>query len=364
MLRCLAFAACLFLAAGGPAATDRAPFGIAASDAELSGPAVLDLTIRAHVAVEAVLDGEELRAANREAGIPEDTPPTLRLWSADLMDHFGQHQVERIETDPEPTEVWIDPEHGNRVLYFDLTDRLAAGTTLTVTRRYRLRIAAYVPEVDAGAVPDAYDPADPQFVLYTKSEPFLELTDDITSAAAAAVAETTHPVDQARAIFEWVRGHMTYEYPPPGGRGALVALERARGDCGQYADLFIALCRSRSIPARFAGGFNIGRSAGGTTGTIGSHAWAEMLLPDGRWLPVDPTGEASRYFLRKDDPRHITATVGRNILLPHVPDWATWQSSEVEKGRTPFMQWVTEHRSGSRGRLTMERRAEFSDVRD
>jgi len=97
------------------------------------------------------------------------------------------------------------------------------------------------------------------------------------------------------------------------------SLARRRGDCGQYADLFIAMCRSAGVPARFVGGFAIDDSKTGRAPVVGSHAGRSSLPGDGSWVPVDPTGDEEGYFGRCKVNTHITASVGRNIPLPNVP---------------------------------------------
>lgn len=52
-------------------------------------------------------------------------------------------------------------------------------------------------------------------------------------------------------------------------------LENNGGDCGDLAQIFINLMRSKGVPARFV--------------VTRGHAWAEFYLEKYGWLPVDPT---------------------------------------------------------------------------
>jgi transglutaminase-like putative cysteine protease len=222
-------------------------------------------------------------------------------------------------------------------------------------RVYRMTLHIFDPPTTSTG-PVTYDPWDPEVLFYTKSEPFHELTPAIRRAALEAIGDAQDPVVQARRIFRWTRRHMEYVYPPPGGRGAIVALREGKGDCGQYADLFIALCRAVGIPARFAGGFALGEPTPDAPPAVGSHAWAEFRLPDGRWLPADPTHDEERHFAHLLRIRNLTASVGRNLPLPHAPSWASYRFSDVENGRTEFMQTVTELSSGVHTRVRIQRR--------
>ena len=70
---------------------------------------------------------------------------------------------------------------------------------------------------------------------------------------------------------------------------ATYCLEQGHGECTEYAALFVGLCRAAGVPARAVTGFR-GSKANDW------HAWAEFMLPDGRWIPVDPTqGEHNLY---------------------------------------------------------------------
>jgi transglutaminase-like putative cysteine protease len=311
---------------------------------------VLDIVVSARI--DDVLSGSELAVSNREAGIPEDTPPTLMVWSADLQDHFGQ-RVRLTKCLPAPLRTFIEGENANRLLMWDLSRELKPGTTLTLHRQYEITNSCFDPRVTTESLLTPYRPDDPMVAFYTKSEPYTEINDDISSAARKAVGSESNPVEKARLVFRFVRQHMQYEYPPPGGRGATIAMELGKGDCGQYADLFVAMCRSVGVPARFAGGF--GLALGGPDDaqtTVGSHAWAEFMLPDGRWLPADPTGAEDTCFGKILDVTHLTAAVGRNIALPGAPEWANAKCCDMDRGRTPFMQAYTEIMTGVRGNIS------------
>jgi len=64
-------------------------------------------------------------------------------------------------------------------------------------------------------------------------------------------------------------------------RGAALSLSRGKGDCGEYAFIFVALCHAAGIPARPV--FGLITAPWFRT----PHAWAEAWDGTG-WLPVDP----------------------------------------------------------------------------
>lgn len=64
--------------------------------------------------------------------------------------------------------------------------------------------------------------------------------------------------------------------------GADQALLLGRGDCDEFTDLFITLCRTREIPCRRLTGYFV------KEGTEPEpHAWGELLSPTKGWIPVD-----------------------------------------------------------------------------
>jgi transglutaminase-like putative cysteine protease len=82
-------------------------------------------------------------------------------------------------------------------------------------------------------------------------------------------------------------------------------LERRRGVCQDFANLTIALCRSRGIPARYVSGyFYNGRTE--EHEIEASHAWFEVYVPGYGWKGWDPTHD------RPADPRYIKLAVGRD----------------------------------------------------
>ncbi len=346
------------LECGGSALTSRGPQQPRPGDALTTdtpvSPRSLIVEIVVEGTVEEVLSGDALRARNRELGIPEDTSPTLLFWASDLRNHLGQQNVRRLDCDPPPALEQAESENGNTILFWDFSNQMSPGSSFTLRRVYALTLSPFEPPV---ALPGdlEYDRAAYDYERYTRSEPFVELTPEIRRAAEEAVGGAKTPLERAHRIFGWVRRHMTYVYPPPGGRGSTVALREGKGDCGQYAVLFAALCRTFGIPARMAAGFSLGDSSDGTPPTVGSHAWAEFMLPDGRWVPADPTGDEEHHFARLLSNRHITASVGLNIPLPRVPAWAKYSFSDVEGGRTEFMQSLTELCTGAKVKTTITR---------
>lgn len=66
-------------------------------------------------------------------------------------------------------------------------------------------------------------------------------------------------------------------------------LDLKAGVCQDFAHLMLACLRSVGVPARYVSGYLFVEEGSGMQGEQGSHAWVEAMLPDGRWLGLDPT---------------------------------------------------------------------------
>ncbi|MFZ4506397.1 MAG: transglutaminase family protein [Fimbriimonas sp.] len=79
------------------------------------------------------------------------------------------------------------------------------------------------------------------------------------------------------------------------------------GVCQDFAHLMIGCCRAVGVPARYVSGYLfVNRNEVGLRGDHATHAWIEALLPNGRWLGIDPTNR----LLAND--RYIKIHVGRD----------------------------------------------------
>ena len=139
-------------------------------------------------------------------------------------------------------------------------------------------------------------PAEEEPGRWLQAGPLFEYTDEVFGRLApefpGGASEQT-----ARAIFDWVRGHLQDGGYDGTDRGALHALTQRKGDCTEYATLFVALCRRAGIPARAMGGYVVGQNA--VLDPESFHNWAEFLV-EGRWRLADPhagtfQGQADRH---------------------------------------------------------------------
>jgi hypothetical protein len=119
---------------------------------------------------------------------------------------------------------------------------------------------------------------------FMQPEPLIE-SDDPAIRQRAAALKAGKSLLTAEKISNWVAGHIDYTGYVGRNRGAAYALKQRRGDCTEYAFLFVALCRANGIPARPVAGFVCTHSTVVDFGDY--HNWAQFYL-DGRWHIADP----------------------------------------------------------------------------
>lgn len=154
---------------------------------------------------------------------------------------------------------------GNEILTFDFAK-------LPPFAEREVRIEATIGAPSPAIAPD------------TPSKAFLE---------AAPYIEANHPDIKKQAatlrspkrIFAWVNGNLKSTGPSGRAKGAFYALKNKRGDCTEYACLFVALCRAAGIPARVMSGYVCDKDM--VIAPQAYHNWAEFY--DGsRWVTADP----------------------------------------------------------------------------
>jgi transglutaminase-like putative cysteine protease len=96
----------------------------------------------------------------------------------------------------------------------------------------------------------------------------------------------------AKALFIWLKTNTHYQVHPgsEGVQPAAVTLQSKGGDCDDLSFLYISLCRSLGIPARFVRGYLLTLFQNGTAVAI-AHAWSEVYVGESLgnlgWVPVE-----------------------------------------------------------------------------
>lgn len=170
-----------------------------------------------------------------------------------------------------PFQIITDPS-GNQVLHFEF-ENLAPYATRIITIKANLQVSASANPI--GAEPQAVD---------LSPERYIESDHPAIRRAAAALRQTD-AIETIKAIFDRVARTVRYSGYAAEDRGALYALEHKKGDCTEYMDLFVALCRANGLPARRMGGYISPEN--GVIKARDYHNWGEFY-EDGTWQIADP----------------------------------------------------------------------------
>ncbi|MBN2293558.1 MAG: transglutaminase domain-containing protein [Pirellulales bacterium] len=173
---------------------------------------------------------------------------------------------------------------------------------------------------------------DARYRLYTRSENKSPTSHaSIKSLVRQIKPADNSPLQIARAYYDWIIDNVKYEKMNSFG-GAVTCLKDRCGECGDFSALFVALCRASGIPARPVVGYWADKSNDW-------HCWAQFMLPNGRWLPVDcQIGSNGVYarrmnFGRTDNRRValcktfdvcLTRTAGKNRVADYLQNGRWW----------------------------------------
>lgn len=127
---------------------------------------------------------------------------------------------------------------------------------------------------------------------YLGAEKYLEVnSQELIHVASKLLGK--NDLETVKNTYKYVKNHIRYTGVNANDNGALYAYNSKIGDCTEYSDLFITLCRINKIPARFIEGCT-------TIGKYNLYAWAEAYISGYGWLSFDPTWGDHDIFTRFD----------------------------------------------------------------
>ena len=164
--------------------------------------------------------------------------------------------------------------------------------------------------------------ADPVVLdTYLRDEEFLEKHAPRVARAARELAPTgAEGLELLRALFKGSLLELENQGFIKAERGANRALKMGGGDCTDYTDVLVALCRGRGLPARHVRGMLARPFSAGDTP---KHSWVEVHLPLRGWVRLDPffteNGHASFEELTNE---YISVSYDRNEEVENF--WRYW----------------------------------------
>lgn len=128
---------------------------------------------------------------------------------------------------------------------------------------------------------------------------------------ATTVLEPDRPLGEALvALVGAIHDDFTYRSGVTSVSTTLPELLEGRvGVCQDFAHLAVGCLRAAGLPARYVSGYLETLPPPGRPklqGVDASHAWADVLVPGGTWLGLDPTND------QPTDGRYVVTAVGRD----------------------------------------------------
>jgi transglutaminase-like putative cysteine protease len=201
------------------------------------------------------------------------------------------HALE-IAPAPAGTSQSLDPD-GNlvTVVWFE-----GIATELSVRSRFEVLTGRTNPY---GFLPEPANwPAPYSLPLARRLSPWLtqaEPGDAVRGLADSLRADTRDAFEFVQVLNQWLHREIAREIREHGAaQSPDETLRLRRGACRDLAVLFIAVCRSQGLAARFVSGYQKARDpavppSDGSAVRRYMHAWPEVYLPGGGWRGFDPT---------------------------------------------------------------------------
>lgn len=220
---------------------------------------------------------------NYSTNAANDVVATIFLLD-NRSDHLSQQILsEQIKVDGALVSPEISSTGDNRIAQISLsTIDPDESKTITVTQTVR------VDQVEPIDVSSVQGDIPPGLLTYTEPIAYLWESDNevIKEKALELTAGQTNFYCKAKQIFNFVKDYLIYQEMVE-EHGAVWAYNNRRGDCTEFTNLFIALCRAAGIPAKFVSGY--GYKPGDEDLERMEHAFALIYLPNVGWVPVDLT---------------------------------------------------------------------------
>lgn len=227
----------------------------------------------------------------------------------------GRQETEVVNLTPNPLGLRTDKDGNYLAKYFLWPQQEIEIVLAGAAKTYNREIG-----INQGAPPGHLDP---YLTSLLQPQPFWEVKDpQITQIAAGLASSNKTSVENAKQIYDYVVSTLSYN-PNKGFDNRLGASQVLKTPtdavCGEFADLFVALCRAAGIPARELEGYAATNDTDRPISSDVLHAWAEFYDGNLGWVAVDPTwGNTAKtdFFTHLDSTRLVLATHGESSNSP------------------------------------------------
>jgi transglutaminase-like putative cysteine protease len=126
---------------------------------------------------------------------------------------------------------------------------------------------------------------------YTQATEKIDINDDIRNQAIELASGEDDLYVVVFKLADWVNSNIAYNLSTATSEASLPSswvLKNRYGVCDELSNLFISMCRSLGIPARFISGIAYTDDPQ-FDNAWGPHGWVEVYFPEYGWIPFDPT---------------------------------------------------------------------------
>lgn len=248
---------------------------------------------------------------------PSENVEALDVWCPVIPDTPHQRVLDLDVHAEHPFELTREAEFGNLVLHSRY-----ANPGVDAEFEIRYMVERQTPPGLTADVSRARPLATPELFARTLApERHVDVDERTRTLANEIAAGETNALEQARRFFNHVTGTMTYDAHQQSYVGSTEhALTCSVGNCNDIHALFVSLCRSAGIPARFVLGQALEAPEPGAEDceVCGYHCWAEFFVTGLGWLSADASC-ATKYgthgLFGNLEANHIAWSTGRDLLL-------------------------------------------------
>jgi len=198
------------------------------------------------------------------------------VFTSTIPDNYSLRQkVVEINYSPEPSRVFYDGKNKYAEFVIQNPDQ---DQTISISSQIIVYDFDLLAALEIGANQDK------DIGQYLEQEKYIEVNNLVIAENNIVSILTEDPVDKIKIIYDYVMDSLYYDSYNPESVGAVKALKNGSGDCTEYTDVFVALCRASGFAARSVEGYFLYASD-----LYRGHNWPEVYLNSYGWVPFDPT---------------------------------------------------------------------------
>ncbi|MEA3429732.1 MAG: transglutaminase-like domain-containing protein [Nanoarchaeota archaeon] len=154
----------------------------------------------------------------------------------------------------------------------------------------------------------------------------IDITPEIIQQSSSLAAGKDDLYDVVFELAKWTKQNIEYDLSTitaDVSQPSSWVFRTRIGVCDELTNLFISMCRSLGIPARFISGIAYTESPEFPQ-NWGAHGWAEVYFPNFGWIPFDPTYGEFGYV----DPTHLV--LQESVDSQKAATYYEWRGNDFE----------------------------------